>query len=802
MKKLLITLVFSIAFSSIILAQPNYEVRIVKSAIDYLEVQIRQTVPGQSPTTSSSCTDISFSVRWSNTVDVTFDYDAVLFNVACVINPNLKIVANRLNFGGYYYYKFYTESVFNFPTTWSDNVWQKICRIKINSVGTGTATFEIGPDEWVGVGTGTELNIGVNLVDYAMTLVAPAATEVPYPTQAFDYVWRGGQSDDYHDGNSWDLGSNWMSVCDVPLSSPPNNTYDVIVPVVASNMYPENVKTLFEGTETQPFAQDVVVKSGAHIRVQTSEVLDDYSYANFFWLYTFSTLTVENGGHVFISPGGRLTVNGTGLGSVKLYGPDAIVLESGTITVDPAGENGGPFERISQASLLEQANTVNIQYFNNATVKAQTYITHPTGGTDPFYVHMVGPRLDVTGTSYTGAPLSAFNMTSLQTFAYYYKETTNSWVNIFQNTTAVPSVKGLILSNSVANDDMFEMSGQVIETDYDTTGLTITTGQGLGWHMFNNPFAASLDLNTFRSGDNSTRIGTNYQIWNPSVGAYGVYNTTSSSGTNGTSRYVQPGQAFFAQALVAGTYARFNDQRRVHQNTEFLKSGEAYTLRVKATGFSYYSDESIIRFAPEGVSNFDAENDAEKWQSMMENATEIWTTSGDMYPLAINTLPSLGAAMVSVPLSFECHEATTYQLKFTQIESFDPGTTIYLEDLLTGGEWHNLVDNPVYSFTGNPEDSQSRFILHFFGPTGIDDPSQDASMITIYSYNHDAYIVNHGTEVIEKYVVYDMMGRELQSGTLPVSTVNKVFIGNVSGYYVVKVITSNRIYSEKIYINR
>jgi hypothetical protein len=145
---------------------------------------------------------------------------------------------------------------------------------------------------------------------------------------------------------------------------------------------------------------------------------------------------------------------------------------------------------------------------------------------------------------------------------------------------------------------------------------------------------------------------------------------------------------------------------------------------------------------------------------------------------------------------------TDFTFEFSGVDSFDPGTEIYLEDLQTGAPWINLLTNPVYQFTGNTNDPENRFVLHFFGPTGIVDPGAEISPVQIYSYDHDAYIVNRGNEVIEEYVVYDMMGRELQRGSLPSTTVNKVFIGQVSGYYIVKVVTNNRIYSEKVFINR
>ncbi len=119
-------------------------------------------------------------------------------------------------------------------------------------------------------------------------------------------------------------------------------------------------------------------------------------------------------------------------------------------------------------------------------------------------------------------------------------------------------------------------------------------------------------------------------------------------------------------------------------------------------------------------------------------------------------------------MSFKCGADADYTIEAANIESFEPGTEIWLEDQKVGGDWYNLVQNPVYEFSGSPSDIQERFIIHFFGPTGIDDnPVAEVKSIQIYGWAHDAYIVNRGTETVKEYIAYDMMGRELHRGTLP-----------------------------------
>nr|HPI85754.1 hypothetical protein [Bacteroidales bacterium] len=66
-----------------------------------------------------------------------------------------------------------------------------------------------------------------------------------------------------------------------------------------------------------------------------------------------------------------------------------------------------------------------------------------------------------------------------------------------------------------------------------------------------------------------------------------------------------------------------------------------------------------------------------------------------------------------------------------------------------------------------------------------------------------AYIVNFGSETVKEFVAYDLMGRELHRGTLPNNSVNKVQIGEVSAYYIVKVMTKEgNVYTGKVYITK
>ena len=306
---------------------------------------------------------------------------------------------------------------------------------------------------------------------------------------------------------------------------------------------------------------------------------------------------------------------------------------------------------------------------------------------------------------------------------------------------------------------------------------------------------------------NVNRLGGNFffWVWDNESSTYGVWDADTPIGTGNmefTNGSINPGQGFFAQLAGTASQVRFRQQIRNHYFGPFLKSDPANLLRLSASG-NLSKDDIIIRFR-ENAKTGDDERDAAKWASMIESATEISTVNTDNSYLTINSLPSLNPGeMVSVPMTFKCGIEGTYFITARNVESFDAGTEIWLEDLLVGGEWYSLNDNPVYEFTAVPNGIENRFIVHFFSTTGINDPIAKQNPIQIYGYGHDSYILNRGKETPKEYFAYDMMGRILRHGSLENSTVNKINISNVTAYYIVKVITKEgHVYTDKVFITK
>jgi len=138
-------------------------------------------------------------------------------------------------------------------------------------------------------------------------------------------------------------------------------------------------------------------------------------------------------------------------------------------------------------------------------------------------------------------------------------------------------------------------------------------------------------------------------------------------------------------------------------------------LKLTVAGNSY-SDQTIVVFVPEATPGFDPEYDAYKLMGIIE-APQLYSIIPGIN-LAINALPQI-LINLDVQLGFRVGVTNTYTITATELSSFDPSITIFLDDtrdnVLT-----DLVANPVYSFSANPTDDIERFKLHFRYPVYLD----------------------------------------------------------------------------------
>ena len=319
-----------------------------------------------------------------------------------------------------------------------------------------------------------------------------------------------------------------------------------------------------------------------------------------------------------------------------------------------------------------------------------------------------------------------------------------------------------------------------------------------GWHLVGNPYPSSLDLNSGNiTWDN---FETTAWLWSGAAGNYTSY-PVGGSGTH--SQYVPPEQGFFVHiksSYEGSSTLSLTNGARVHNSEAFLKDAPVIqnALLITATGsVNGYSDKLSVHFNPGATSGYDPGYDAYKLYGLHE-APQIYTKITDT-KVTCNSLPFAQKNMV-IPMGFSCGLAGQYTLTAENLTSFEGNIEITLEDLKLSTT-RDLRLNPVYTFAYDTLDNPDRFLLHFYNPSfGVQDQKSD-NRVQIYSFGSSLFIRStDGTLLSGNDFIYDMTGRELYHGQLSGTTLARITPGISEGYYVVKVVTKDRVYTGKIYL--
>jgi len=723
----------------------TFEIRTIEDDIGYLTVQMRETSGTGTPTTATNIVDITFVVRYpSGAVDI---------DLLCSSNDYNMIDGLggvEQTFGGYdYHYWNASNTPFNPPSNWTQNVWEDIA-VFYASGATGSGLFEIAPNNW----DGRSLNWRQEVTDYTPTINGDVTYS--YPTVVYDYVWTGASN------TQWDNGANWLSECGSAIAVAPNTGNNCIIPSGLSN-YPNEVNLAQFGGH-QPTCSNLKIISGASL------TLDEKDVTTLDLIWTFENVIVD--GVLTSIPKTRLTVTG----STTINSATGIIIQSDATGTGSFIDNG------------------TITYGGSGSAKVQTYLAN-TATAPNFHFHLVGPTVDITG---TGVQLSAFNVANGNTYAYRYNEPTDAWLNYYNLTDPVPTAKGIGLSTNDGTPYTMEMTGNLKTGNISSEAMSFGLN---GNYLLSNPYPSSVFWNDLYS-NNSAIVNDKVYIYDAtfSGGNYRAYNQ-GSGGTDDFTGYIQVGQGFFVEATSASPFT-FDNGDRHHSTAPFFKSGTfTNRLDVRVTG-NDSRDGLLVHFYEGALSGYGSNEDVEKKMSYSSTATQFWTALENNQKMSINALPValLGEGMQSVPLSFICSATAEYTMSFFDIESFDIGTEIWLEDKQIGGDWISINDQSVYTFAGSPDDAADRFVLHFFSPTGTDELAKPT--VDIYSFGQHAYVRNNTAETIREVRVYSLSGSLVRNLKTTDQKFMKIWVDNQMAYYVIRVVTDQQVYTEKIFINK
>jgi hypothetical protein len=413
-----------------------------------------------------------------------------------------------------------------------------------------------------------------------------------------------------------------------------------------------------------------------------------------------------------------------------------------------------------------------------------------------------------------GFPLHTVNpqVNFLSTYLKWYNETMsttaalagNKWTYLIMESSVADNLRGYSFwSNSattgdyiikyVANGANHLVSGTL------SRGLThtaFTDASYDGWNLVANMYPCPIDWKA-SSGWTKTNVDPTIYLWSQTNGNYATFNASDNSYTLGGTQYIPSMQGFFVHVTAAGTLGMDNPVK-IFNSQAFWKDQTTYNelldLNVDGNG---YKDEAKVWFNHSATVNFDPEYDNYKLTGLDE-APQFYSQLADGNIAAVNTLPWGGLNTV-VPMGFSLKADTTVTITASNMESFKPRTRIYLEDKKEANT-QELTVNPVYTFTASPNDDPNRFMLHFYNPSyGIED--KNLAGMQIYSFEEFVYVRNLVKGITKGTIqIFDPLGRKVFQGTLKDVELNKYLLGVNEGYYMVRVVTDDNSYTQKVYL--
>ena len=375
----------------------------------------------------------------------------------------------------------------------------------------------------------------------------------------------------------------------------------------------------------------------------------------------------------------------------------------------------------------------------------------------------------------------------LGSYLYGYDPAENEWSPLGTSTSvSLDETLGYMIFYPDASTT-YTFTGQPNTGTFAPTVTYAGNSGGNNFALVPNPYPSNIDWNA-ASGWTKTNIGNTIWIYNN--GNYATWNGTS--GTNGGSRYIAAGQAFFVQTTAAVPSLVMDNGVRTHTSATFLKNttNPENQLRIRALA-NGMQDEILTGFADGTSVGFNPMEDALKLFGA-GNAPQLYTLAGDS-KVSINQLAELNGS-AEVPLFFETEYIGEVTLEFSQIENFPNELKIRLEDKLTG-QWVNLREISQYIFTHNPTNTADRFVLHFGSPAGIEDAGNHNISSWVSGNTFYLSTPEYAGEKA-KVEVFSISGQLLYSRELTLSNLQQ-FNLNAKGAVITRVTLNNQVLNTK-----
>lgn len=483
---------------------------------------------------------------------------------------------------------------------------------------------------------------------------------------------------------------------------------------------------------------------------------------------------IDNGNFTLKSENSENVIN---LGNLLIENDASlIVIPTSYLTVDGTISNYSDADGLVLKS-TDQGTASLLHYSNATSATIERYISGSSNLTT-FAYHLVSvplmPATNSTSMLFTGA------------YLYDFDEAGNVWHSTGTSTSTILDETRGYMVYLPENSHTYTFEGPMNAGSFNA----LVTHAGQGFNLVPNPYPSAIDWQA-NPGWTKTNVENAIYIW-PSGGTnYAAF--VGGVATNGGSRYIPAGQAFFVKTNGALPVLTMSDAVRVHNNKAFYKDDEWIPdlLRIQATA-SNFTDEAVVRFTENATTAADADFDAWKIYGT-EGAPQLYTLATDTEKLAINSLPYLVTAY-TVPLNFELQATKPVTFTFGNIESFDASVTIFLKDELIN-QTINLRNQQVYNFDHNSGNAANRFKLMFGGAIGIEEQATLPGKMWIAG--NTLYIstpYKAGQSALFK--VFDVSGKMLTSRTVTLSELTTIELKQ-RGLIIVRLTTGDEVLTTK-----
>lgn len=295
-----------------------------------------------------------------------------------------------------------------------------------------------------------------------------------------------------------------------------------------------------------------------------------------------------------------------------------------------------------------------------------------------------------------------------------------------------------------------------------------------GFNLVGNPYASPINFDT--TGWTKTNIENKFWCYNPNTSNYGIYDVVAQTGTNGITKYIASGQAFFVRANASLPSITFTENIKCKQiGNNYFKPTKSSTrfpkLRMTLIDDSDDYDEALILIdSLNGTPQATDDRDAAKF---FNDALNIYTVTTNKSNLAFNAI-NIPSASDTINVSVWSYDSTNistkhHKISFSEYESIDPSINLYLLDnylnvvtnIRSTNEYDFMITTDVNSY-GN---DRFKIILN---NTNTSLPTTFKKQnIVLYPNpaNEKLYLqsLDFSTSTIN-YIIYDLMGREIMKG--------------------------------------